>query len=48
MLDADNKLDQLLEEQEDDEESNYEQDDGALTENQLEQILKSVKTSKLH
>jgi hypothetical protein len=48
MLDADNKLDQLLEEQEDDEESNYEQDGGALTENQLEQILKSVKTSKLH
>ena len=48
MLNADNKLDELLEEQEDDEESNYEQDDGALTENQLEQILKSVKTSKLH
>jgi hypothetical protein len=48
MLNADNKLDQLLEEQEDDEESNYEQDDGALTENQLEQILKSVKTNKLH
>jgi hypothetical protein len=48
MLNADNKLDELLEEQEDDEESNYEQDDGALTENQLEQILKSAKISKLH
>ena len=48
MLDADDKLDQLLEEQEDDAESSYEQDDGALTESQLEQILKSAKTSKLH
>jgi hypothetical protein len=43
---AEDKLYDLLEEQED--ESNYEQDDGALTEDQLEQLLKSIKTGKLH
>lgn len=32
----------------DDEELDYEEDDGALTEDQLDQLLKSVKTSKLH
>ena len=48
MLNSDTKLDELLEDQEDEEELDYEQDDGALTESQLEQILKSAKTSKLH
>ena len=45
--DSDDKLFELLSDQ-DEEEPSYEQDDGKLTENQLEQILKTIKTSKLH
>jgi hypothetical protein len=39
-------LQRLLDEE--DEELGYEEDDGPLTEVQLDQLLKSVKTSKLH
>jgi hypothetical protein len=46
MADSDEMLQSLLEQQ--DEEEKYEADDGALSENQLEQILKDIKTSKLH
>lgn len=45
MVDADKLLEELLEEHE---EAQYEQDDGALTENQLEQILNDIKSKKLH
>jgi hypothetical protein len=50
MENSEDKLYELLEEQEEDseEETKYESDDGSLTENQLEQLLKTLKTSKLH
>lgn len=44
MADADKMLEELLEEQE----PEYEEDDGALTENQLEQIINDLKSKKLH
>lgn len=47
MADSDEMLQTLLDQQ-DEEETEYEADDGALSENQLEQILKDIKTSKLH
>jgi len=43
--DADEILHRLLSEQD---EPEYEEDDGPLTEDQLEQLLKDIKTSKLH
>jgi hypothetical protein len=39
-------LQRLLDEE--DEELGYEEDDGPLTEEQLDQLLKNVKSSKLH
>ncbi len=49
MADSDEMLQSLLEQQdEEDEEPKYESDDGSLTENQLEQLLKDLKTNKLH
>jgi len=44
MAESDKLLEQLLEEQE----PEYEEDDGALTENQLEQIINDYKSKKLH
>ena len=44
LKDSDANLQRLL----DDEELDYEEDDGALSEEQFDQLLKSVKTSKLH
>jgi hypothetical protein len=44
LKESDANLQRLL----DDEELDYEEDDGALSEEQFEQLLKSVKTSKLH
>ena len=44
MADADKLLEDLLEEQE----PEYEEDDGALTQDQLEQIINDVKNKKLH
>jgi hypothetical protein len=40
--------DELLQNLLDEEEPQYEADDGALTENQLEQILNDIRTKKLH
>jgi hypothetical protein len=44
LKESDANLQRLL----DDEELDYEEDDGALSEEQFDQLLKSVKTSKLH
>ena len=44
MADADKLLEELLEEHE----PEYEEDDGALTQDQLEQIINDVKSKKLH
>ena len=44
MADADKLLEDLLEEQE----PEYEEDDGALTQDQLEQIVNDYKSKKLH
>ena len=44
MVDADKLLEELLEEHE----PEYEEDDGALTQDQLEQIINDVKSKKLH
>lgn len=48
MSDSDEMLQSLLEQQDEEDEPKYEADDGALSENQLEQILKDLKTNKLH
>lgn len=49
MADSDEMLQRLLDEHEEEsEEAQYEADDGALTKDQLEQILKDIKTNKLH
>jgi hypothetical protein len=40
--------DELLQNLLDEEEPKYEEDDGPLTENQLEQILNDIRTKKLH
>ena len=48
MSDSDEMLQSLLEQQDEEDEPKYEADDDALSENQLEQILKDLKTNKLH
>jgi hypothetical protein len=48
MADSDEMLQSLLDQQDEEDEPKYEADDGALTESQLEQLLKDIKTNKLH
>lgn len=48
MADSDEMLQSLLDQQDEEDEPKYEADDSALTESQLEQLLKDIKTNKLH
>lgn len=48
VADSDDMLQALLEQHDEEDEPKYEADDGPLTKDQLEQLLKDIKTNKLH